>query len=88
MLVQPVIKEGAGVSSLGSWGVDCATETKERRARRTRTGFFMNSISEVDGTGGKPAASKGKGAPAHPGRATLRRMPAGAAVYLARRLTA
>src|SRR5215213_523647 len=58
-----------GGAAGGVWAMDCANETRERRARRMRTGFFM-FISQIDGTGGKPAASKGKGALARLGRVT------------------
>src|SRR5262249_3748367 len=44
---------GAGAAG-GVWAMACAIGKRVRRAKRTRTDFFIRFISAVDGTGGRP----------------------------------
>jgi hypothetical protein len=50
-------------------GPGLSERDKGKKAEEDENGLSHTFISQVDGTGRKPAASKGKGALAHPGRA-------------------
>jgi len=65
-----VARNSAGEAGTGAvagvWAMVCTNGSKEKRARRTRTVFFIGHLL-VDGLGRKPAVSKEKGALACPG---------------------
>src|ERR1700710_2538258 len=56
------VESAGGAVAAGVWAMACANGRRARRARRTRTGFFIGSSPRLIGpAAGRP--SKGEGAP-------------------------